>query len=227
MSYDHGGTLLNCECVICPVWGTARPRQPAASWIRWLAVQSHVGRLVLVTMAVAALSVCVSLAQGGRSTHSGCAYLTRAQASRALAQPVVEIAEAGQTGILATSGAPALPAWSSCYWKPTTQPTGVTSTLTVEVAGPFSSAGSAVGFYKAVRSNCGAVTGFAPNACLWTGAIARLKVRSWMLEQSSGRVTVAISMLVRTDTRGQAWTTKHVLPVLENLMRSALPRIPH
>jgi hypothetical protein len=40
-------------------------------------------------------------------------------------------------------------------------------------------------------------------------------------------VTVAISMLVRTDTRGQAWTTKHVLPILEKLMRSALARIPH
>jgi hypothetical protein len=34
-------------------------------------------------------------------------------------------------------------------------------------------------------------------------------------------------MLVRTDTRGQAWTTKHVLPILEKLMRSALARIPH
>jgi hypothetical protein len=190
-------------------------------------MQIHVGRLVFVTMAVAALSVCASLAQAGTSTHSGCAYLTRAQASRALDRPVIEIAEAGQTGILALSGAPALPAWSSCYWKPAAQPTGVTSTLTVEVAGPFSNAGSAVAFYKAVRSNCGALSGFAPNVCLWTGSIARLKVRSWMLEQSSGRVTVAINMLVRTNTGAQAWTTKQVLPVLENLMRSALTRIPH
>jgi hypothetical protein len=96
-------------------------------------MQSHVRGLVLVMVAVAAVSVCASLAQGGTSAHSG-----------------------------------------------------VTSTLAVEVAGPFSNASSAVAFYKAVRSNCGAVTGFAPNACLWTGAIARLKVRSWMLEQSSG-----------------------------------------
>jgi hypothetical protein len=153
--------------------------------------------------------------------------LSVALAAHALGQPVAKVEGAGQTGILAASGAPHVPAWSSCLWQPQPQPEGVTSTLSLEVAGPFSRAMSAIAFYKAVNSDCRSVAGFGAHACLWTGAIPRLQVKGWMLIASRGRVTVAVDLLLRTPSNVPAKTTAQELPVVSGLMRTALKRIAH
>jgi hypothetical protein len=180
-----------------------------------------------VVAVLAAVALAAPLARGSSPQHVACGDLSVARAVQALGQPVEKVSGAGKTGILAVYGTPALPDWSSCLWQPQMQPVGVTSTLSLEVAGPFSRAASAVAFYNAVKSGCRSVARFGAHACLWTGVIARLQVKAWMLIVSSGRVTVAADLMLRTPSNAPPKTTAQELPVLKGLMRSALKRIAH